>query len=66
MYVITDKCISCGICANECPVECISKGNSIYEINQDECISCGTCQSSCPNDAIEEQTAGCTDCGACQ
>ena len=55
MYIITDKCVSCGVCADQCPVECISKGDSIYQINQDECISCGTCQSSCPNEAIDEQ-----------
>lgn len=24
-YKITDKCISCGACAAECPVGCISK-----------------------------------------
>ena len=55
MYIITDKCVACGVCADERPVECISEGDSIYQINQDECISCGTCQSSCPNDAIDEQ-----------
>ena len=25
-YKITDKCISCGACAVECPVGCISQG----------------------------------------
>ncbi len=53
MFVITDSCISCGICADECPTGCISEGPSHYGIDQDNCIECGSCQSSCPNDAIE-------------
>ncbi|MBQ4065180.1 MAG: 4Fe-4S binding protein, partial [Clostridia bacterium] len=24
-YKITDECISCGACADECPVSCISE-----------------------------------------
>ena len=27
-YKITDKCIACGACAAECPVGCISQGDS--------------------------------------
>ena len=50
-YKINEDCISCGACAAECPVSCISEGASIYEINADECIDCGTCASVCPVDA---------------
>ena len=51
-YIINEACISCGACADECPVECISAGDDIYVINPDECLDCGTCADACPNDAI--------------
>ena len=47
-YKITDKCISCGACAAECPVEAISEGDSKYVIDADTCIECGACASTCP------------------
>ena len=47
-YKITDECISCGACADECPVSCISEGDGKYEINADECIECGSCAGACP------------------
>ena len=50
-YMINDACISCGACAAECPVECISAGDEIYVIDADVCIECGTCNSVCPVDA---------------
>lgn len=54
-YVIDkDKCIGCGTCEGECPVEAISACGDKYCINADECISCGTCAGVCPNEAISE------------
>lgn len=50
-YKIGDECISCGVCASECPVDCISAGDTIYEINAEECIDCGNCANVCPVDA---------------
>ena len=35
-YVISDDCIACGTCIDECPVEAISEGD-IYSINPDVC-----------------------------
>ena len=50
-YVITDDCIACGTCIDECPVEAISEGD-IYSINPDVCTECGTCADVCPSEAI--------------
>ena len=50
-YEISDDCISCGACASECPVECISEGDSKYVIDADSCAECGACASVCPVDA---------------
>ena len=54
-YKITDKCISCGACAAQCPVQCISQGDERYQIDASVCISCGTCQGVCPVDAPEAE-----------
>ena len=53
-YVIDpDKCKSCGICARNCPADCISgEKKQPYVIDQGECIKCGTCMEKCPFDAI--------------
>lgn len=54
-YKITDECISCGACAENCPVNAISQGDTTYVINAETCISCGACADSCPVGApIEE------------
>ena len=42
-YVISDACISCGSCADACPVGAISQGADHYEINAGSCLDCGSC-----------------------
>ncbi len=54
-YVISDKCISCGACEGDCPVSCISAGDSVYVIDKDTCIDCGTCAEVCPVGAPEQE-----------
>ena len=50
-YVISDDCIACGTCIDECPVVAISKGD-IYSIDPVQCTDCGTCADVCPSEAI--------------
>ena len=50
-YVISDDCIACGTCIDECPVEAISEGDK-YSINPDLRTECGTCADACPSEAI--------------
>ena len=47
-YKISDDCISCGACADECPVSAISEGDTQYTIDADACIECGACADACP------------------
>ncbi|RBP62129.1 4Fe-4S dicluster protein [Alkalibaculum bacchi] len=54
-YTISEDCISCGSCESECPVEAISQGESIYEVNADLCTDCGSCADVCPVDAAQAE-----------
>lgn len=54
-YVINDSCTTCGACEPECPVDCISAGESMYVIDAESCIDCGACSEVCPVDAISPE-----------
>ena len=47
-----DACISCGACADACPVEVIDASDKATLTNEDECLECGACVSACPVEAI--------------
>ncbi len=53
-YKISDECIACGTCIDECPVEAISEGE-IYKIDASLCTDCGSCAEVCPTDAISPE-----------
>ena len=47
-FKISDECIMCGACADQCPQEAISEGDGKFVIDPDKCIDCGACADQCP------------------
>ncbi len=47
-------CISCTLCAKNCPEEAVTIENFNAHIDQDKCVGCGICASKCPKKAIVE------------
>jgi ferredoxin len=54
-FVITEDCVACGTCADECEANAIEEGEDIYVINEEKCTECGTCIEVCPTQAIVEK-----------
>ncbi|MBQ9679304.1 MAG: 4Fe-4S binding protein [Ruminococcus sp.] len=50
-FIITDGCIGCGSCAENCPQQCIDEGEP-YVIRQENCLHCGLCYENCPVQTI--------------
>jgi ferredoxin len=54
--MITDECISCGACEDECPNDAISLGEGVFVIDPDLCSECvgfydsQKCAEACPID----------------
>jgi ferredoxin len=54
---IAEDCISCGACESVCPVEAITQGDEIYEIDASICVECNDhfdepqCADVCPTDS---------------
>jgi NADH-quinone oxidoreductase subunit F len=48
-FEITDKCVGCRICIDECTVGAISgEYKQVHVIDQVKCMRCGTCHTVCP------------------
>ncbi len=50
--VSNKKCVGCGICKNNCPVDAITVKDGKAKIDKTKCIRCYCCQEFCPKEAI--------------
>ncbi len=50
-----EKCLGCGACESECPVEAISEEDGKYVIDAEKCLDCGACAGVCPVEAPEAE-----------
>lgn len=56
-YILKDRCVKCGICAETCPLQekaIVMKGYPKYDYRR--CIKCYCCQEMCPQKAIDVKT----------
>lgn len=52
-YLITDDCIGCTLCAQECPTDAIAfRPHEKHEVNNELCIQCDGCRQVCPENAV--------------
>lgn len=52
-YRITDQCIGCTLCAQQCPVDAIPVTPYVqHTIDQEKCTRCDTCRAVCPRQAV--------------
>jgi len=50
-YKITQECLACGVCMDECPIGAVKKVD-VYVIDAKLCNNCGICDEVCPSEAI--------------
>lgn len=49
---VTNTCVSCGLCARECPMQIVPQEYKNGYLNHPDCIQCGKCSAVCPKKAI--------------
>lgn len=54
------KCVSCGLCMQNCRFNAVFVKDGVYKVNEYACEGCGVCEYVCPAEAVSmaEDTAG--------
>jgi len=55
-WVDKDKCVGCGICIRECPVDAIFMKEGKAIIGMKKCIRCKKCHEICPKGAVRHDS----------
>ena len=49
-----NRCVACGVCANQCPRQAIDIFKGCYAVVDIEtCVGCGICEKACPAGSIK-------------
>ena len=58
LITVNERCIKCGLCIKECPVDVLQMGEKgPEEVASTNCNACGHCVAICPNSAIDNEKA---------
>ena len=61
-FRITDSCIGCTKCSQNCPADAIPfTPYEQHEIDQKSCVRCGACKTICPEDAVVVESGRTTE-----
>ena len=68
MKINIDKCIGCGDCVRDCPVDAVKLVKKKAVINDQWCTHCGVCMRVCESEAViddDSMPEGALECDAC-
>lgn len=52
-FVVSDSCILCGACVENCVSNALKIEDQKVVINEKQCIGCGQCFALCPQGAVQ-------------